>query len=79
MRIFVQDNLSGIAFRRRRKACEENNRPVEIPGQAGIWLIFRGLFFERNPREIGFAFHRAGAETCPPPVDCAKRPFMGRH
>jgi hypothetical protein len=28
----------------------------------GIYLIFRGLFFEHNPREIGSAFHRAGAE-----------------
>jgi hypothetical protein len=25
-------------------------------------LIFRGLFIEHNPREIGSAFHRAGAE-----------------
>jgi len=25
---------------------------------------------------IGQAFHRAGAETCPPPADWAKRPFM---
>jgi hypothetical protein len=30
-------------------------------------LIFRGLFFEHN------------AETCPPPADWAKRPFMDRH
>jgi hypothetical protein len=29
---------------------------------AGICLIFRGLFFEHNPREIGCAFHGAGAE-----------------
>jgi len=28
----------------------------------GIYLIFRGLFFEHNPSKIGFAFHRAGAE-----------------
>jgi hypothetical protein len=28
----------------------------------GICLIFRGLFFQHNPREIGSAFHRAGAE-----------------
>jgi hypothetical protein len=39
---------------------------------AGIFLIFRGLFFEHNPGGIGFAFHRAGAETCPPPADWAK-------
>jgi hypothetical protein len=31
-----------------------------------------GLKFELDPREIGFAFHRAGAETCPPPADWAK-------
>jgi hypothetical protein len=37
-----------------------------MPGQAGICLIFRGLFFKHNPREIGSAFHGAGAETCPP-------------
>jgi len=49
---------------------------------AGIFLTFRGLFFEHNPREMGFAFHRAGTETCPPhrqrhlrPADWAKRPF----
>jgi len=48
MRIFVQDHLSGIAARRRWMACEKNNHPVEIPGQAGICLIFRGLFFEHN-------------------------------
>jgi hypothetical protein len=34
-------------------------------GQAGICLIFLGLFFEHNPREIGSAFHRAGAEIGP--------------
>jgi len=33
----------------------------------GICLIFRGLFFEHN------------AETCPPPADWAKRPFMDGH
>jgi len=32
----------------------------------GIYLIFRGLFFEHN------------AETCPPPADCAKRPLINR-
>jgi hypothetical protein len=42
---------------------------------AGIFLIFRGLFFEHNPRGIGSAFHRTSAETCPPPADWAKRPF----
>jgi len=31
----------------------------------GICLIFRGLFFEHNPREIGSAFHVAGAEIGP--------------
>jgi len=45
----------------------------------GICIIFRGLFFEYHPREIGSAFHRAGAETCPPPTDWAKRPFMDGH
>jgi len=39
-------------------------------------LIFRELFFEHNPRGIGSAFHRASTETCPPPADWAKRPFM---
>jgi hypothetical protein len=34
------------------KACEKNNHPVEVPGQAGICVIFRGLFFEHN-EEIG--------------------------
>ena len=29
-----------------------------------------------DPREIGFAFHRAGTETCPPPEDCEKGPFL---
>jgi len=29
---------------------------------AGICLIFRGLFFEHNPRGIGSAFHGASAE-----------------
>ena len=28
----------------------------------GICWIFRGLNFEPDPRGIGFAFHRAGAE-----------------
>jgi hypothetical protein len=42
-------------------------------------MIFRGLFFEHNSREIGAAFHRAGAKTCPPPADWAKRPFMDGH
>jgi hypothetical protein len=32
---------------------------------SGICLIFRGLFFEHNPGEIGSAFHRAGAEIGP--------------
>jgi len=45
----------------------------------GICIIFRGVFFENNPREIGSAFHRAGAETCPPSVDWTKRPFMDGH
>jgi hypothetical protein len=58
------------------KACEKNNRPVEVPGKAGICIIFRRLFFEHNPKEIGSAFHGAGTETCPPLVDWAKRPFL---
>jgi len=37
-------------------------RSARPTGQAGICLIFRGLLFEHNPREIGYAFHRAGAE-----------------
>ena len=41
--------------------------------------MFRGLFFEHNPSEIGFAFHGAGAETHPPQADWAKRPFMNVH
>ena len=28
----------------------------------GIHLVFRGLQFEPDPREIGFAFHGAGTE-----------------
>jgi hypothetical protein len=52
MRYFVQDRLSGIALRRRRKACEKINHPVEVPGQAGIYMIFRGLNFEHN-KDIG--------------------------
>jgi hypothetical protein len=47
---------------RDKKACEKNNHPVEVPGKAGICLILQGLFFEHNPREIGFAVHRASAE-----------------
>jgi len=50
-------------------APEGHAKKITIPegsagstGQAGICLIFRGLFFEHNPREIGSAFHRAGAE-----------------
>jgi len=31
-------------------------------GQAGIHRVFRGLKFEPDPRGIGYAFHRAGAE-----------------
>jgi len=30
------------------KEDENFNHPVEEPGQAGIFIIFRGLFFERN-------------------------------
>ena len=33
---FFQDHLSGVAFRRRRKACKKNNRPVGVPGQAPL-------------------------------------------
>jgi hypothetical protein len=29
----------------------------------GICIIFRGLFFEHNPREIGSAFHPDGIRT----------------
>jgi len=28
----------------------------------GILIVFRGLKFESDPREIGFAFHGAGAD-----------------
>jgi hypothetical protein len=28
----------------------------------GIRVVFRGLKFESDPREIGSAFHRAGAD-----------------
>ena len=31
-----------------------------------------GIIFEHNPREIGFAFYKASAETCPPLADWAK-------
>jgi hypothetical protein len=62
------------------KACEKNNRrhisniPRIYPPKFG-----GGLFFEHNPREIGSAFHRAVAETCPLQADWAKKPFMDRH
>jgi hypothetical protein len=41
----------------------------------GILVVFRGLKFESDPREIGFAFHGAGADTCPPSADCEKDSF----
>jgi len=52
---------------RRAYAPEGHSKKITAPmenlsGQAGICLIFRGLFFEHNPREIGSAFHRASAE-----------------
>jgi hypothetical protein len=51
-------------FCSRSRHAKKITAPMDnLPGQAGISLIFRGLFFENNPREIGFAFHRAGAET----------------
>jgi hypothetical protein len=31
-------------------------------GQAVILAVFRGLRFKSDPREIGFAFHRAGED-----------------
>jgi hypothetical protein len=31
-------------------------------GQAGILVVFRGLKFKYDPREIGFAFHGAGID-----------------
>jgi hypothetical protein len=49
MKIFVQDPP---LKERDKKACEKNNHPVEVPGQAGICVIFRELFFEHNA-EIG--------------------------
>jgi hypothetical protein len=53
MRFFVQDPPMK---ERDKKACEKNNHSVEVPGQAGIYLIFRGLFFEHNA-EIGQKGH----------------------
>ena len=41
---------------RDKKACEKINHPVEVPGQAGIYLIFRGLIFKHNA-EIGQKDH----------------------
>ena len=38
-----------------------SSRKVKIL-TTGIYWIFRGLKFETDPRGIGFAFHRAGAE-----------------
>jgi hypothetical protein len=38
-----------------------------------------GLKFESDPREIGFAFHGAVADTCPPSADWRKRQFSFRH
>ena len=70
------------------KACSDTlHEPVAFICKAfkagGIDLIFRELYIEHNPREIGSAFQRASAETCPPhrqrhlrPADWAKRPFM---
>ena len=49
IRYFVQDQASGPEGHARKLTT-------------GIYLIFRGLIFEHNPREIGFAFHRAGEE-----------------
>jgi hypothetical protein len=37
-----------MSFLFKIKACDKNNHPVEVPGQAGIYLISRGLFFEHN-------------------------------
>jgi len=37
-------------------------RSVGPTGQAEIHWVFRGLKFETDPRGIGYAFHRAGAE-----------------
>jgi hypothetical protein len=39
---------------------------------------FEKCSFLPAPREIGFAFHGAGAETCPPPADWAKRSVLQR-
>jgi len=66
--IFVQDPP---LKERDKKACEKNNHPVGAPGQAGIWLIFRGLFFEHNAACPVVAI----AKT----EDWAKRLFMDGH
>jgi hypothetical protein len=50
------------------KACDKNNRPSTIfrTYGAGRHIVdISGLFFEHNPREIGCAFHGAGAEIGP--------------
>jgi hypothetical protein len=45
----------------------------------GILPVFRGLKFESDPSEIGFEFHGAGTNTCPPSADWRKKQFSFRH
>ena len=40
--------------------CLKNN--LALMGQADIHRVFQGLKFDPDPREIGYAFRRAGAE-----------------
>jgi len=47
---------------RKTKILTTPVRSAGPTGQAVIRVVFRGLKFESDPREIGSAFHGAGAD-----------------
>ena len=55
MRIFVQDHLSGVAFGEDGRHVEKITTPLKYRDRQAYKLIFRELFFEHNPGEIGSA------------------------
>jgi len=63
-------NVHFCSSSRKGKILTTPVRSAGPTGQAGIHGVFRGLKFEPDPREIGYAFHGAGVEIGQKVVFC---------
>jgi hypothetical protein len=56
------NSYSLFSARRKNQDFSLRSRKTKILTTGILLVVFRGLKFESDPKEIGFAFHRSGAD-----------------